>query len=32
MSILMTCKETGGCIYQVVSGELPFAATCSEEG
>ena len=25
------CKETGGYIYQLVSGEFPVAATCSEE-
>ena len=27
----MTCKKTGDNIYQLVSGELPFAATCSEK-
>ena len=31
MSILMTCKYTGGYIYQVVSAEYSFAAKCSEK-
>ena len=31
MSILVTCKWTGGSIYQVASEEFPFAATCSEK-
>ena len=30
MSIFMICKETSGYIYQIVSGGLPFAATCLE--
>ena len=27
----MICKCTSGCIYQVVSGEFPWAVTCSEK-
>ena len=28
MSILMIWKQTDGYIYQLVSGEFPFAVTC----
>ena len=31
MSILMVCKETGGYICEVDSGEFPSAATCLEK-
>ena len=31
MPILMICKQTGGYIYQVASGNVPFAANCSEK-
>ena len=31
MPILMTCKYTGGYIYQEVSEESSFATTCSEK-
>ena len=31
MSILMICEQTGGYIYTLVSGEFPFAATCSQK-
>ena len=31
MPILMICKQTGGCIYQEVSGYVPFAVTYSEK-
>ena len=29
MFVLMACKLTGGCIYQLVSEEFSFTATCS---
>ena len=32
MSILIIYKETGGYIYQVVHGEISFAANCLEKG
>ena len=31
MFILMVCKYRCGYIYQVVSGDFPFAETCSEK-
>ena len=30
MSIVMICKQTGGYIYTLVSGEFHLAATCSQ--
>ena len=30
-SVLMTCKSTGGCIYQVASSEFHFTMSRSEK-
>ena len=31
MPILMICNKTSWYIYQLVSGESPFAVTCSDK-